>query len=297
MVICRYGVQVKHIIANINLVLREYSYARINLVCALLVALISALDVVVGYEVAVSIFFLIPIAVATWYGGQRTGIFYSLVSSVIWFFVDNLIFFHPYINPVAPYWNAYVRLGFFLVTEELLNYLKIQMEMEKTHARTDALTGLLNVRGFTGQVEKIFALAARHNRQVTIAYIDLDNFKQVNDEQGHSEGDKVLQVVSKVISSALRTTDIAGRMGGDEFAIVLPETDEAGARTVFGTLRAALLLQTQNHGWSIGYSIGVVSFDAPPESLDAAIKIADSLMYRVKTGGKNSIVFESRPAK
>ena len=173
----------------------------------------------------------------------------------------------------------------------MLNQLKIRLGIETRLSRTDNLTGLLNVRGFTEQAEKLFILAARHKRPVTLAYIDLDNFKQVNDKLGHSEGDKALRVVSEQFLSSLRATDVAGRFGGDEFAILLPETDEVGAKSIFNKLRSELIQETQKHNWPIGFSMGVVSFDSPAFHLDEAIRIADSLMYQVKSSGKNHIVF------
>ncbi len=149
-----------------------------------------------------SIFFLIPVAISTWYGSRRDGIITACISAFAWLLVDSNS--RIYINPVAPYWNALVRLGMFLVAEELLDQLRIRLGIEKTLSRTDNLTGLLNARGFFEQAEILFGLAARHNRPITLAYLDLDNFKKVNDELGHSEGDKVLRAVGDTIQSSLR---------------------------------------------------------------------------------------------
>jgi len=284
----------KYLFIKVDSILSKFSFSRIILVALLIVALISIVDLVSGYEISISIFFLIPVAITTWYGGHRTGIFFCFLSAIMWFLIDY--FGHAYSLAAAPYWNGLVRLGFFLITEGLLNQIKAHLHIEKMLSRTDDLTNLLNVRGFAEQVGKLFAVATRHSRPVVIAYIDVDNFKKVNDEFGHSEGDKVLQVVGNIISSSLRTTDVAGRLGGDEFAIVLPETDQAGAKSVFDTLRGALLQETQQHNWPISFSIGAVSFDAPSASLDEAIKIADSLMYQVKASGKNNIIILHNPA-
>jgi len=281
------------IISRIDSSLSKYSCAPINLVSLLIVAVISIIDLLNGYEIGISIFLLIPIAISTWYCAYRAGVILSILSTIIWFL--NNYSAHVYMNPIAPYWNALARLGFFLVTVTLLDQLKIHLGMVQVLSKTDSLTGLLNVRGFTELAEKHFGVAARHKRSVVLAYIDLDNFKNVNDELGHSEGDKVLQVVGNKFMTSLRGTDVAGRLGGDEFSIVLPETDEAGAKFMFETLRAQLMLEMQKHGWPISFSIGVVSFDSPPSDLDEAIRVADALMYRVKASGKNSIIFEHYP--
>ncbi len=285
----------KSAIAKLDLMLRDYSGRQIKLVSLFMIAAVSVVDVASGNEISISIFFLVPIAISTWYCDRRAGVVYGIISAVIWFLID--IAERNYSNPIAPYWNGTVRLGFFLITEELLTQLKIHLAAEQTLARTDALTGLLNVRGFRERAEIMFGLAARHKRPLVLAYIDLDNFKKVNDQMGHSEGDKVLRFVSEKIASSLRATDVAGRLGGDEFAILLPESNESGARAVFDALRGALLQEAQEHHWPISFSIGVVSFDSPSCSLDDAIRSADGLMYQVKESGKNNITFRNNPAK
>jgi GGDEF domain-containing protein len=220
----------KIILNIVNSFLSRCSYRQVLLISIVSVALIAVLDYVDGNEISTSIFYLIPIAISTWYCEHRAGIIFSFFCAFLWFFFDYTT--RQYINPVAPYWNASVRLGLFLITEGLLNEVKIHLGNEQTLSRTDGLTGLFNVRGFFERAEKLFGIAARHNRPIALAYIDLDNFKQVNDKLGHSEGDKALRVVGEKFLSSLRATDVAGRLGGDEFAIVLPETDEAGVKAV-----------------------------------------------------------------
>lgn len=284
----------KGILSKVDSVLHKYSPGQVRAVSLLIIALVAALDIVTGTEISVSVFFLIPVAISTWYGSRRDGIITGCISAFAWFLVDSNS--RIYINPVASYWNALVRLGLFLVIEELLDQLRIRFGIERTLSRTDNLTGLHNARGFFEQAEMLFGLAARHSRPITLAYLDLDNLKKVNDELGHGEGDKVLRAVGETIQSSLRSTDLAGRLGGDEFGIVLPESDEAGARSVFDTLRATLLLESQKNHWPTSLSIGVISFAAPSPSLAHAIKIADTLMYQVKARGKNNIIFEQYPA-
>jgi diguanylate cyclase (GGDEF)-like protein len=285
----------ENMFAKIDSYLSKRSCTQIRLFSLLIIAFIAIIDYLTGNEIGVSIFFLIPIAMSTWYCGYRVGIIFSILSAFLWFINDFTS--RNYINLIAPYWNALARLGFFIVTVTLLNQLTVHLRIVRKLSRTDSLTGLLNVRGFTEQAEKLFGVAARHKRSVVLAYIDLDNFKIVNDQFGHSEGDKVLQVIGNELLNSLRATDVAGRMGGDEFAILLPETDEAGAVSMFNTLVAHLLEEMNKHNWPISFSIGVVCFDSPPSNLDQSIRIADSLMYRVKSSGKDNIIFEHFPAK
>jgi diguanylate cyclase (GGDEF)-like protein len=280
---------------SVDGVLRRYSPNEIRATAFLLVGSISAVDYLVGYEISTSLFFLIPIALATWYGNSRQGILFALLSAFIWYSVDTVFSAHPYSHPLIPVWNTGVRLVLFLIIIQFLAQLKFQINIEKSLSRTDSLTGVLNGRGFAEVSEKLFELASRHGRPTCLAYLDLDNFKQVNDLYGHSEGDKVLQTVGEILLESLRKTEVAGRLGGDEFAIALPETSEAGARSVFDKLRKNLAMAMRQNNWSVGFSIGVISFDTPPSNFDEAIKLADALMYQVKKGGKNNILFEHYP--
>ncbi len=280
------------IFEKVGLILGKRSYPQIIVICLLLTALIARVDFLSGQEV--SIFFLIPVAMSTWYGGHRTGIFFSIFSVILCLFIGILAFDHHYINTPAPYWNAVDHLGFFLITGELLNYLKIHLGIEKLLTRTDDLTGLFNVRGFTEHVEKLFGVAARHNRHISLIYVDLDNFKQMNEQFGKATGDGLLRVVGGKIASSLRASDVAGRMGSDEIAIVLPETDESGARAMVDTLRLTLLQEMERNHWPVSFSMGVVSFNSPRANLDDAIRIAESLVYQAKAGGSNTAVFGNR---
>jgi diguanylate cyclase (GGDEF)-like protein len=282
----------KNYFQSVDGVLRRYSPNEIRTTALLLVCIISAIDYLVGYEISTSLFFLIPIALVTWYDNQRSGIYFSFLSAAIWHLIDTELSNHPYTHPLIPYWNTGVRLVLFLVTTQFLGLLKSQMNREKNLSRTDGLTGLMNRLGFTEAAERMFELAARHGRPTCLAYFDLDNFKEVNDRQGHSEGDKVLQTVGEILLSSMRKTELAGRLGGDEFAIALPETNLAGAQAALGKIRKNLSRSMQENNWPVGFSIGVISFDTPPASFDEAIRLADALMYKVKNSGKNNIIFE-----
>lgn len=283
------------ILRPINTLLNHRSAIQVGVLSLALVVLIASANYALGYEITISIFFLIPVALATWYGNHRLGIFFCLVAVVIWHLMDAGWTTHLNINRYAPYWNSAIRLGLFLATAQLLSQLKIHLSIEKKLSRTDDLTGVLNGRGFTGLAEKMFELSERHGRSTTLAYIDLDNFKQVNDQQGHSEGDKLLKVIGEILLQSVRRTDVVGRLGGDEFAIVLPETNETGAKLMLDKLRIELSDAMQKHGWPVSFSMGVVSFNLPPYDLDHAIKVGDALMYKAKLGGKNNTLYEHFP--
>ncbi len=260
-------------------------------VSIVLMAIIATLDYFTGYEVSFSIFYLIPISLASWYTGKYPGLIVGFLSAVTWWGVD-IASGHQYSHRAIPIWNAAVRLGFFIVTTQLLATLRNYLDREAILARTDGLTGTLNGRAFREEAMSMLGLAARHGRPIALAYIDLDNFKTVNDTLGHDEGDRALKIVAAVLRESVRHTDIVARLGGDEFALLLPETTATGARTVLEKVRENLVNKAEECRWPIGFSIGVALFSKPPRSAEVAIKLADSVMYRVKNTGKNSIAFE-----
>ncbi len=154
---------------------------------------------------------------------------------------------------------------------------------------TDELTGLLNRRGFMGALRVALANAQRHGERGIIAYIDLDGFKQINDQLGHAAGDAVLRQFASLIDRSVRRTDFAARLGGDEFAVVLTRTnaDEHGALPA--KLRRRLSQVTLDLGEAnvtLSASIGIASYGAESAAEDL-IDSADRAMYREKSIGAN----------
>ena len=131
----------------------------------------------------------------------------------------------------------------------------------------------------------------RYNHPISLAFVDIDNFKLVNDNQGHACGDKLLQLVSRAIRQTIRTTDIAGRIGGDEFTICYPETGEDHVRQAIEKLIEALEKMTNQYGWQVTASIGVVTCSQIYDTYDELLEKADKLMYVAKFRGKNAAEF------
>jgi diguanylate cyclase (GGDEF)-like protein len=159
----------------------------------------------------------------------------------------------------------------------------------KAQTRRDEVTGALNRTGFVEVLEDESKRARRYLHPLTVAYVDLDNFKLVNDILGHEAGNSCLQAVARTMQDTLREVDFVARLGGDEFALLLSETRPEDVRGVLGKLRAALLEAMEANDWRVTFSIGAVTFDEP---LDAAVDMmakADELMYSVKLSGRNRI--------
>ena len=186
-----------------------------------LVFAIGILDLLTGYELSFSIVYVIPISLITWIANKRLGILVSFASALVWYAAD-LISGHTYSSHFIPVWNTVIRLSFFVIISMLLSKIKSAMEKEKEYARTDGLTGAYNSRFFYELVAMEIMRLQRYDHPFTLVYFDLDNFKSVNDQFGHIAGDRVLRNVVSCIKTNLRKTDVIARVGGDEFALLLP---------------------------------------------------------------------------
>ncbi len=258
-------------------------------------AIIGLVDYLTGYELGVSLFYLLPVCWCAWFLGRTGGLLASVACAVVWAAADQAAA-HRYSSWFVLYWNAGLRLGIFVVVALLLSMLRQTLQRVDALSRTDPLTLASNPRAVEDALSAELARLRRYHRALTVAYIDLDNFKTVNDSRGHSIGNQALRTVADVIRATLRQTDLLGRLGGDEFAILLPETDEGEAQVALSKLRARLREAMAANGWPVGFSIGCVTCEDWNRSADDVLDLADQTMYSVKTSGKNSILFRSVPA-
>lgn len=248
------------------------------------VLVIAAIDLASGTELSLSLFYLGPVAVMAWRIGIFGAIPTALGGAAAWYGVD-LAGGHVYAHPLIPLWNTLVRLGFFVIVSVLLVRLHQSMERESALAHTDPLTGLLNRRAFEEQAAREIERAGRTGAPVSFAYLDIDDFKDVNDRLGHAAGDDVLRTVAGVLGLVLRAVDLKARLGGDEFALVLPDTGADSAAPVIERLEAGLSAA------GVSCSIGTVVFRSPPGSVDEALATVDGLMYEVKADpGRRSAI-------
>lgn len=166
-------------------------------------------------------------------------------------------------------------------------------ELERL-AMTDELTGVPNRRHFLAQLESERQRAIRYQRQASLAMLDLDHFKQVNDRYGHPAGDDVLKHFAKLLRRHMRSEDVVGRLGGEEFALLMPETTPVGAQTVLDRIRHELAKAQMDFvapGFSYTFSAGIAELPMTESpTCDHWIQEADQALYRAKTGGRNRTV-------
>lgn len=255
----------------------------------LFAGLIGIIDYAILPEIA--ILYLIPIALTAWYAGKWQGIVIAVISSIIWLY-DDLHTRYVNVETYIPYWESVVRLCFFVVVSAIVSKLRSVMLYDRFISRTDNLTKLANVRYFNEVLNYEIEKLRRQGRPFALLYMDIDNFKSVNDEYGHSAGDKLLAAVGGAFREVLRGIDLPARLGGDEFGAILLETSYENTESVVSRIQQSLESAVTRLGFSVTFSIGVIVVYSAQKSIDEIVGMADKLMYSVKSSGKNRAVIQ-----
>lgn len=257
----------------------------------LLFALIALLDAFAPAALSAHSLFLLPIVLVAWNVGAAWAAGFAVAAGTV-SVLGGLAFGHPYASASLLILSALLRTGvYLLVALAIAKLMRRLYDQECALSRTDFLTGLPNRYAFYDVVGWELERQRRYGGPLSVIYLDCDNFKQVNDRLGHSAGDALLKTVAQEISRNLRSTDLPARLGGDEYAVLLPQTGGEAALRVAETLQEALNAAMRAHGWEVTFSIGVAACEVPPRDVDALIELADRLMYQAKEGGKNRIAY------
>ena len=278
--------------ANIAVFLNRQSRYFHIMAGTLLAVLLGIFDYLTGPDISFLIFYLFPVSLVAWFGGRRAGALMVLISVVTWFFADVMTRV-PQAHFLIPFWSVIEKSGVFLIIAYIVSVMRTAFDREKASARIDFLTGILNRRSFFEYADIENNRAHRYQRPFTMVYMDLDNFKLVNDLFGHDVGDMLLRSVAETLRENIRKIDLIARMGGDEFVLLLPETGYEPAQAAVRKIQERLLDVARKHGWPVTFSIGAVTFIGSPTTVDEMIKVADSLMYSVKKSGKNMVRHET----
>ena len=251
-----------------------------GLVCT---GLIGVFDLIAPQEATHSFLYLLPISFVTWFSSKRAGFLVLTLCTALWS-INNVAS-----TMLTTAWNILSTLAFFVAIATLVDKTRRLLENERKLARKDHLTGAWNMRAFYELVEHDMNNSRRTGQPFSLAYLDIDNFKTVNDTYGHIIGDELLRANVAEIIGSLRSTDIVGRLGGDELAIFFPATDQLSVRTIMEKLVAKLSNLAEVNSWPISFSVGVVTCKGGVYDLEKLISCADLLMYQVKKTGKNSV--------
>jgi len=257
--------------------------------CTVTLLLHGWLDIITG-DYSLIVFYLVPVSLATWFVGKKSGLLFCLLAIVVRVFADELS--RPFIfsHSVLHYWNELIEFLFLIIMSLLFSALKINLENEEELARRDPLTNTFNRRSFYDLGEHEINRSQRYDLPLTVAYIDLDNFKKVNDLLGHQTGDELLLTVVSTIRSHSRSSDILARFGGDEFVILLSDTPGDAALKFLNNMHENLDRAMAINKWPVTFSIGAATYVHVPPTIDEIIRRADELMYTVKHGGKSSLL-------
>lgn len=255
---------------------------------------IGMADYLTGEHLSLYLLYVPVIVAMTWTFGFRVGLFFSVFCATFWLVDDWIIEHKPLVQPgFFKWWETAVRIALFVVLAYFLTVIRSAFRQEQTLARVDFLTDLFNSKGFFEAAQRELMRTRRYPAPITAMFMDCDNFKKVNDERGHRGGDELLRQIADVLRSHTRSSDIVGRMGGDEFAVILPQTGMAEARAAVGKLHSLLEAMVKEKGYPVTFSIGVAQFDKPPTSVDLMIAMADNLMYEVKGDQKDGVKYLS----
>lgn len=272
--------------------LERRSKLSIRLAVAICVLGLGIMDYKTGPELSISLLYLFPVTLASWALEKSEGISVAIVCAILWDVLRWPEELHAATPPVYMVWNAFARLGIFLIISMLLTEVHTLLKNESRLSHTDYLTGVSNRRALFESAAMEIERLARTGRHFTLIYLDLDDFKIVNDTAGHATGDSLLAQIATVLKLQLRGIDILARMGGDEFAILLPETDAQAASKVTSRLQSSLLAEMQSHHWPVTFSAGVLTCTSAPPNADEIFRLADQLMYEAKKDGKNTIRYK-----
>lgn len=257
-----------------------------------IIGLLGLIDYATGNEITLSLLYLIPIVLVTWAADRKTGLFMSFVSGMTLLGAE-IAAGQTYSYTFFYFLNTLVRTLFYVVVVYLVVELQKSRREEQLAARTDFVTGAVNARFFNELLQMEISRIRRYPHPITLVYVDVDNFKLVNDLFGHKIGDEVLRCIADELKSQLRVTDTVARLGGDEFVMLLPSTRQPEARIVVSKLYENLIATMQQRNWPVTFSMGVVTCEFSPYSAEQLVNMADELMYEVKNSTKNDIRFRT----
>lgn len=264
---------------------------RLLLIFGLILVLILGAINLAAYELDFALLYVVPIALVSWFVHQPAGLWFCALCAIVGLVADS-ISGRPYTHSLIPYWNVIVRFLFFTVIAVTVSRSRTALKRESALARRDLLTGLPNSRSFHELAAVQLKRAAGYGRPLTLAYVVADGLRFVNDRFGRVTGDHVICTIADTLQKNAPTNDLVARLGGSEFAILLPETDANMARVILGEIQRRLRFEMQNYGRPMTFSIAAVTCTQAPQSVGMLIHEAEQLTDRVKESKADNLRVE-----
>jgi diguanylate cyclase (GGDEF)-like protein len=252
---------------------------------------VGVIDDVSGVEVRVVPLYYVPLSLVAWELGRRPVVAAAALCAICWT-AANYLAGQTFSSTGVWVFNVMMQGLSFAAVGLLIAALRGALVHERALSRTDTLTSLLNARTFYEEAARVLALSRRKRHPVSLAYVDLDNFKSVNDTLGHRAGDEILRAVGAIILGCTRKSDVAARLGGDEFVLLMPETGPDQARLACDRLRTLVAERFSGDANPVTASVGGVAFLTVPDRVDDMVHAADGRMYAAKAAGRNRVDVE-----
>jgi diguanylate cyclase (GGDEF)-like protein len=269
--------------------LERLSHLAVLLLGLALIAALAWLDLLTGPQLLLNVFYLLPVMLVAWVTASTV---YGLIAVLATFLVGPL---EAYLEgpgfsslPVAA-WNAGMRTAVFCTALLLLAEVRRLVARLQQQSLADELTGVANRRAFLAVAAREIERSRRYRHELSLAYLDIDDFKAVNDRGGHAVGDGVLIALAGRARATARSVDTVARIGGDEFVILMPETDAFVAVPLVERLRVACSEAAGADAAPVTCSIGVVTFGRAPAGVEDLLARADALMYEAKAAGGDRV--------
>lgn len=240
------------------------------------IALGGVIDVTTGRDLSLSIVYVGGVAFMAWVGSFRVALL-GTIGAAAAVLTDGLV---NTVGTGVALSNAVTALALLVGTAAIVDRLRKALIREAHQARYDPLTGLANRRACEERSELELARSQRSGEALSVAFVDFDGLKQINDNRGHAAGDAALIHLAKTAQAVLRPTDLLSRIGGDEFVLLLPETDHDDATAVIRRIQSRLAESVGGEPASI--TVGLVTWRSAPQTLNQLFVEADALMYNAK---------------
>ena len=252
----------------------------------LAIVAIFGIDLADGSSIWTHVLYVFPICAIALSCARFTWVVVALLLSAVFQLVTLLGYDITVLAVIA---NLVITLVANVMTVGLARAARSRLAKLKTLATTDVLTGLHNRLGFQSVAENEITRQKRYGGVFSLAVLDLDRFKVLNDSIGHAGGDLALRRLSDILRASLRRSDSIARLGGDEFVILMPNTQETDCAALCHQLSATIAGQMEAAGFPITASIGYATFERPADSFEAALQKADDAMYAAKVESPSSI--------